>query len=60
MSLKLPFRKGADVNLADRHGRTPLSYAVWSQNVAVVELLIKAGARVIGRSEVGSTGNIAD
>ena len=38
--LKLPFRKGAEVNSVDKYGRSPLSYAIWNGNVAVVKVLI--------------------
>ncbi|KAF2190046.1 ankyrin, partial [Zopfia rhizophila CBS 207.26] len=51
--LKLPFGKRAEVDSADRDGRTPLTYAVWNGNVAVVKLLIKAGARVDLKDEIG-------
>ncbi|OCL02131.1 ankyrin, partial [Glonium stellatum] len=51
--LKLPFRKGAEVDLVDRDRRTPLSYAVWNGNVDVVKLLIKAGARVDLKDGIG-------
>jgi hypothetical protein len=51
--LMLPFRKGAEADLVDRDGRTPLSYAIWNGNMAVVELLVKAGARVDSKDGIG-------
>ncbi|KAK3358089.1 hypothetical protein B0T25DRAFT_176671 [Lasiosphaeria hispida] len=53
--LKRRFRRRDRVNSADRHGRTPLTYAVWSGNVATVELLIKAGAKAAVKDEIGGT-----
>jgi ankyrin repeat domain-containing protein 50 len=53
--LKLPFRKGAEVNSVDKYGRTPLSYAIWNGNVAVVKLLIKAGALADLEDTIGGT-----
>ena len=35
---------GARVNVRDPHGRTPLYFAVLSQNIAVARLLLEAGA----------------
>ena len=52
--LKLPFRR-AKVDLEDRYGRTPLSYAVWNGNVAAVKLLVKAGAQMNTEDEIGGT-----
>ena len=52
---KLFLGKIAEIDLKDRYGRTPLSYAVWIGNVAVVELLIKAGARANSKDEIGGT-----
>jgi ankyrin repeat domain-containing protein 50 len=54
-TVKLPVRKRAKVDSADRYGRTPLVYAVWNRHVAVVKLLLKAGARVGLRDEIGGT-----
>jgi ankyrin repeat protein len=55
MCLKLPFRKGAEVDSVDRYGRTPLLYAVRNGNLAVVKRLIKAGARVDSKDDIGGT-----
>jgi ankyrin repeat protein/GPI inositol-deacylase-like protein len=51
--VKLPFRKGAKVDSADRYGRTALSYAAWNGHIASVKLLIRAGARVDSWDEIG-------
>ncbi|KAN0073000.1 ankyrin [Elaphomyces granulatus] len=53
--VKLPFRKGAEVDSADRYGRTALSYAVWNGHIATVKLLLRAGARVDSADEIGGT-----
>ncbi|KAH8723883.1 ankyrin repeat-containing domain protein [Phaeosphaeriaceae sp. PMI808] len=45
----------ARINSVDKYGRTSLSYAVWSGNVAVVKLLVKAGARANSKDEIGGT-----
>ncbi|KAL7782529.1 ankyrin repeat-containing domain protein [Trichoderma ceciliae] len=52
---KLPFRKRANVDLADVYGRTPISYAVWNRNATLVKLLLKAGARSRSKDELGGT-----
>ncbi|KAN0070035.1 hypothetical protein V8E54_011616 [Elaphomyces granulatus] len=49
------FWKGAEVDLADRYGRTALSYAAWNGHVATVKLLLRAGARVDSADEIGGT-----
>ncbi|GAB1313192.1 NACHT-NTPase sigma domain-containing protein [Madurella fahalii] len=53
--VKQRFRGTDRVNSADKYGRTPLTYAVWSGNVAVVKLLIKAGAKVDLKDEIWGT-----
>lgn len=55
MRFVLPSHYTANVNLADCHGRTPLSYAVWSKNVKIVELLLRAGANVNKKDSIGGT-----
>ena len=37
------------------YGRTPLVYAVWNGQVAVVELLVRAGARINLADDIGGT-----
>ncbi|KAL7935646.1 ankyrin repeat-containing domain protein [Trichoderma chlorosporum] len=44
-SFRLPPRKKAKIDLQDTYGRAPLAYAVWNGDVALVRLLIEAGAR---------------
>jgi ankyrin repeat domain-containing protein 50 len=53
--VKLAFRKGAQVQLVDKYGRTPLSYAAWNGHMAVVKMLLKAGALVDSTDEIGGT-----
>ena len=53
--LKRRFRRRDRVNSVDNFGRTPLTYAVWSGNVATVKLLTKAGAKVAMQDEIGGT-----
>lgn len=43
-NFKLPLRKGAKIDLQDKYGRTPLTYAIWNGDGALVKLLMKAGA----------------
>lgn len=47
--------QGAEVNLPDKYGRTPLFYAVWNGNIAMVEHLVIAGAQVHVKDELGGT-----
>jgi len=53
--LKRRFNRGDRVNSVDKYRRTPLTYAVWSGNMATVKLLIKAGAKVDVEDEIGGT-----
>ncbi|KAN0067464.1 hypothetical protein V8E54_014333 [Elaphomyces granulatus] len=52
--IKLPFRKGAKVDSADRYGRTSLSYASENGHIDTVSLLLMAGARLT-TDEIGGT-----
>ena len=49
------FRKDRRIDSLDKYGRSPLSYAVWCGNPAVVELLVHSGARVDLQDEIGGT-----
>jgi len=51
--MRLPFRKGAQVNHVDGRGRTPLMYAVWNGHITVVEQLLRAGARIDLEDDIG-------
>ncbi|KAK6356069.1 hypothetical protein TWF718_000443 [Orbilia javanica] len=53
--ISLPFRRGAQVDSADRYHRTPLVYAVWNGHAAVVDILLRAGARIDSRDDIGGT-----
>ena len=48
-------RKGVEVDSMDRYGRTPLVYAVWNKHVAVIKLLLKAGASIDLGDDIGGT-----
>ncbi|KAH7136903.1 putative ankyrin repeat-containing protein [Dactylonectria estremocensis] len=52
---KLPFLKGAEVDMKDRSGRTPLSYAAWNGHQAIAQRLVKAGARTDSKDILGYT-----
>ena len=47
--------KGADVNIKDNNGRTPLNWAVRRRHKDVVELLIAKGADVNAKNNEGET-----
>jgi predicted RNA-binding protein with PIN domain len=51
----LDARDGINLNPRDRQGRTPLMYAAAGWQLAVVDMLVKAGADVEGRDEDGRT-----
>ena len=46
---------GADVNLADRRGSTPLMRAAWYGHASVLQALVDAGADVTRVNELGDT-----
>jgi hypothetical protein len=48
-------QRGADVNATDRHGYTPLMYAVGWKRPGIARLLIEAGASVAATNSSGST-----
>ena len=45
---------GADVNAKDRVGRTILYFAAWKSNLAIVDILIQAGADIKAHNKDGS------
>ena len=49
------FWKGVQVDVGDKDGRTPLSYAAWNGHMAIVKRLVKAKARVDSKDEIGGT-----
>ncbi|KAK3058181.1 hypothetical protein LTR09_001259 [Extremus antarcticus] len=44
--IKLLVERGADVNAADKHGKTPLMYAAFATKLCTVEALLSSGADV--------------
>jgi len=53
--VKLMIEKGADVNLPDREGRTPLHHAVPARNTGMMKFLLEGGAEVDFKDQGGST-----
>ncbi|EHK19521.1 uncharacterized protein TRIVIDRAFT_132672, partial [Trichoderma virens Gv29-8] len=51
----LLFGNNVEINSMDESGRTPLVYAIWNRNVAVVKALLKAGAQVNLTDDIGGT-----
>jgi len=47
--------KGADVNLMDRDGNSPLAYAIKENYLSIVKLLIKNGANVNTKNKDGNS-----
>lgn len=47
--------KGAYVNVRDPEGRTPLTEAIWVNNIELVKLLLQRGANVSTRKNDGAT-----
>jgi ankyrin repeat protein len=54
-TVKAMIARGADVNIRDRLGRTPLFNAVLSGNVAIAKALVRAGARTDVKDRSGMT-----
>lgn len=54
-NFKLPLRKRAKIDLQDKYGRIPLTYAIWNGDAALVKLLMKAGANVHLEDNLGQT-----
>ncbi|KAK4065526.1 hypothetical protein Trihar35433_7646 [Trichoderma harzianum] len=51
----LLFGNASEINSMDKSGRTPLLYAIWNGNVAVVKRLLEAGARIDVTDSLGGT-----
>ncbi|KAF3218392.1 hypothetical protein TWF679_000920 [Orbilia oligospora] len=49
------YREKLQIDSVDRYGRTPLVYAVWNRNLAMIRLLLNSGARVDLEDKVGGT-----
>ncbi|KAF3179855.1 hypothetical protein TWF788_006859 [Orbilia oligospora] len=54
-NISVPFRPGAAVDFHDLYGRTPLVYAIWNHHAAVVDILLKGGARIAVEDSVKGT-----
>ena len=48
-------KKGANVNLCDEEGKTPLMWASWAGRTEIVEFLIKNGADISAEDKFGET-----
>ena len=53
--IAMMIRGGADINLTDTNGATPLHYAAYSGNTKIVEYLIKRGVNVSAMDFLGRT-----
>ncbi|KAH8732097.1 ankyrin repeat-containing domain protein, partial [Phaeosphaeriaceae sp. PMI808] len=53
--LNLRFGHAPGINAKDIFGRTALIYAVWDGNLAIVNRLIKAGARIDAKDQIEGT-----
>jgi len=51
--VKLLLEKGADVEFENGDGETPLLWATWNGNEAVVKLLLEKGANVKSKNGGG-------
>lgn len=47
--------KGANVNLKDKHGITPLLAAIYEEHTDCVKMLLKSGAKTDGKAPDGSS-----
>ena len=47
--VQLLVEMGADINVKNGEGWTPLHWAAWASDLSVVKLLVKSGADVNGR-----------
>ncbi len=52
---KLLLEKGADFNLTDKYGNTPLNSAVFNGHIQIVKLLLEKGADVNLKDICGNT-----
>ena len=53
--IELLVQSGADVNLPDRHGITPVLAAIWEGHVDCVKLLLEKGANKSGTAPDGQS-----
>ena len=47
--------KGIDLNISSCYNHTPLTFAIWKENLKIVEIFIKAGANVDQEDDKGWT-----
>uniref|UniRef100_A0A0C3UG35 Uncharacterized protein n=1 Tax=Guillardia theta (strain CCMP2712) TaxID=905079 RepID=A0A0C3UG35_GUITC len=60
MCVKILIQRGADVDLADNEGITPLHYAALSQSFANLKLLLEAGAQINSYDKVNGCSPLHD
>ena len=53
--IRLVEKKGADVNLKNGSGNTPLEFAAWQGHIKVVNYLLSKGAKINEQDEAGQT-----
>lgn len=53
--VKQAIKNGADVNLQDAKGHTPLYTAIWNNELPILELLLQHGADVNAQDKYGNT-----
>ena len=55
LNLEILHRNGANIEVQDHDGKTPLMMAVWMANDETVEMLLQMGASLDTRDRLGQT-----